>query len=73
MLDPRSYVALRRVADWVGARTVTLSLLVALLRTHVMAAERLHGDDTTVPVLATGWITTGRLWVCVRNGFHTLD
>ncbi|MFM2045111.1 MAG: hypothetical protein RLY86_3687 [Pseudomonadota bacterium] len=32
-----------------------------------MAAERLHGDDTTVPVLAKGKTDTGRLWVCVRD------
>jgi hypothetical protein len=25
--------------------------LVALIRAHVMTAERLHGDDTTMPVL----------------------
>lgn len=55
------------LADWVGACTATLSPLVALLRTHVLAAERLHGDDTTVPVLASGRTTTGRLWVYVRD------
>ena len=34
-----------------------------------MAAERLHGDDTTVPVLAPGKgrTETGRLWVVVRD------
>jgi hypothetical protein len=32
-----------------------------------MAAERLHGDDTTVPVLAKGKTATGRLWVYVRD------
>jgi len=55
------------LADWVGACTATLSPLVALLRAHVLAGERLHGDDTTVPVLATGRTTTGRLWVYVRD------
>ena len=44
-----------------------MSPLVALLRAHVLAGERLHGDDTTVPVLATGRTTTGRLWVYVRD------
>ena len=33
----------------------------------VMAAERLHGDDTTVPVLAKGKTDTGRIWVYVRD------
>ena len=32
-----------------------------------MAAERLHGDDTTVPVLAKGKTATGRLWTYVRD------
>ncbi len=55
------------LADWVGACTATLSPLVALIRAHVMAAERLHGDDTTVHVLAKGKTTTGRLWAYVRD------
>ena len=37
------------LADWVGACTTALSPLVTLIRAHVLAAERLHGDDTTVP------------------------
>ena len=34
---------------------------------HVLAAERLHGDDTTVPVLAKGKTRTGRVWTYVRD------
>lgn len=55
------------LADWVGACTSALSPLVALIAAHVLAAERLHGDDTTVPVLARGKTITGRLWVYVRD------
>jgi hypothetical protein len=33
----------------------------------VLSAERLHGDDTTVPILAKGQTTTGRVWVYVRD------
>ena len=55
------------LADWVGACTANLSPLMALIRAHVMAAERLHGDDTTVPVLARGKTSTGRLWTYVRD------
>jgi len=55
------------LADWVGACTANLSPLVALIRAHVMAAERLHGDDTTVPVLAKGKTSTGRPWTYVRD------
>jgi transposase len=55
------------LADWVGACIATLSPLLALIRDHVLAAERIHGDDTTVPVLATGKTITGRLWTYVRD------
>jgi transposase len=55
------------LADWVGACTATLAPLVELIRRHVFAAERIHGDDTTVPVLAKGRTITGRLWTYVRD------
>jgi transposase len=55
------------LADWVGACTATLSPLVTLIRGHVLAAERIHGDDTPVPVLAKGKTITGRLWTYVRD------
>ena len=55
------------LADWVGACTATLAPLVTLIREHVLAAARLHGDDTTVPVLAKGKTITGRLWSYVRH------
>ena len=44
-----------------------LEPLLRRLETHVLAAERLHGDDTTVPVLAKGKTVTGRCWVYVRD------
>ena len=44
-----------------------LAPLHELIRQHVLAAERLHGDDTTVPVLAKGKTITGRLWAYVRD------
>ena len=37
------------------------------IASHVLAAERLHGDDTPVPVLARGKTDTGRAWVYVRD------
>ncbi len=40
---------------------------MALIRDHVLAAERIHGDDTTVPVLAKTGTATGRLWTYVRD------
>ena len=55
------------LADWVGASAATLMPLVEAIRAHVFAAERIHADDTTVPVLATGKTRTGRLWTYVRD------
>ena len=53
---------LSTMADHVGAAAAVLAPLHELIRAHVLAAERLHGDDTTVPVLAKGKTITGRLW-----------
>ncbi len=55
------------LADQVGACTATLQPLHALIERHVLAAERLHGDDTTVPILAKGKTVTGHIWVCPRR------
>ena len=55
------------LADWIGTCTANLASLHALIEAHVMAADRLHGDDTTVPVQAKGRTTTGRLWTYVRD------
>ena len=55
------------MADWVGACTAALAPLVELIRCHVLGAARLHGDDTTVPVLAKGKTVTGRVWAYVRD------
>src|SRR4051794_31835325 len=55
------------IADWVGTCTANLAPLNALIDAHVRAAERLHGDDTTVPVLAKGKTITGRVWTYVRD------
>ena len=55
------------LADQVGACTVALKPLHDLIAAHVLAASRLHGDDTTVPVLAKGETDTARAWVYVRD------
>jgi transposase len=55
------------LADWVGAAAATLMPLVEAMRAHVLAAQRIHADDTTVPVLAKGKTHTGRLWTYVRD------
>jgi transposase len=55
------------VADHVGAAAAVLNPLTDLIRRHVFAAERVHGDDTTVPLLAKGKTITARLWTYVRD------
>jgi transposase len=55
------------MADHVGACAASLLPLFELIKHHVFAAERLHGDDTWVPVLAKGKTRTGRLWTYVRD------
>jgi transposase len=58
------------MADWVGRASALLAPLVDALRAHVFAGDRLHGDDTPVPVLepGKGKTKTGRLWSYVRDG-----
>jgi transposase len=55
------------LADWVGACTASLAPLLELIRRHVLAGERVHGDDTTVPVLAKQKTVIGRVWTYVRD------
>jgi transposase len=55
------------LADHVGAGVAVLSPLTELIRRHVFAAARVHGDDTTVPLLARGKTITARLWTYVRD------
>jgi transposase len=55
------------MADHVGACAATLRPLHELIRAHVFAAERIHGDDTTVPVLAKVKTRIGRIWTYVRD------
>ncbi|UOM36894.1 IS66 family transposase [Acuticoccus sp. I52.16.1] len=55
------------LADQVGAATAALAPLHTLIEAHVKAAERLHGDDTTVPILAKGKTITGHIWTYVRD------
>ena len=58
------------LADGVGRACVTLAPLQERIRAHVLCAERLHGDDTTVPVLARKKTVTGRIWTYVRDVSH---
>jgi transposase len=60
-------LSLSTLADQVGACCAVLTPLLRRVEAHVFAAARLHGDDTTVPVLAKGKTDTGRCWVYVRD------
>ncbi|NEI67844.1 IS66 family transposase, partial [Rhizobium leguminosarum] len=60
-------LSLSTLADQVGACAAALKPLHSLIEAHVLAAERLHGDDTTVPILAKGKTDTGRVWTYVRD------
>ena len=60
-------LSLSTLADQVGACAAVLKPLHDLIAAHVLAAGRIHGDDTPVPVLAKGKTATGRAWVYVRD------
>ena len=57
------------LAQWVGRANTLLAPLTDALHAHVFAAEVVHADDTTIPVLAPGLgkTKTGRLWTYVRD------
>ena len=65
-------LSLSTLADQVGAVAELLKPLNALIEAHVFTAARLHGDDTTVPLLARGGTKTARLWTYVRDD-HPFD
>src|ERR1700693_2120745 len=60
-------LSLSTLADQVGAGCVVLDPIFRRIEAHALAAERLHGDDTTVPVLAKGKTDIARSWVYVRD------
>jgi len=57
------------LADWVGQSSRLLRPLVEVLGQYVRGAQKLHADDTPVPVLepGRGKTRTGRLWTYVRD------
>ncbi len=63
------------LAEWVGGTSRLLAPLVEALRGHVLAGQKLHADDTPVPVLAPGLgkTKTGRLWTYVRDDRPAAD
>jgi transposase len=63
------------LAEWVGGTSRLLAPLVEALRRHVLSGQKLHADDTPVPVLAPGLgkTKTGRLWTYVRDDRPAAD
>lgn len=57
------------MAGWIGAISELVAPLVDEIGRYVVAARKVHADDTPVPVLDPGRGTTktGRLWVYVRD------
>jgi hypothetical protein len=57
------------MAQWVGECTRLMVPLTDALARHVLSAEKLHADDTPIPVLepGRGRTKTGRLWTYVRD------
>ena len=57
------------MAGWVACGDELIDPLIAALGRYVLAAEKVHADDTPVKVLdpGAGKTKTGRLWVYVRD------
>ncbi len=60
-------LSLSTLADQVGACVGVLTPVFERMQAHVFSAARIHGDDTTIPVLARGKTDTARLWTYVRD------
>lgn len=60
-------LSLTTMIDQMSAAMRTLQPLYLLIEAHALAAERIHADDTTVPVLAKSKVDTGRIWTYVRD------
>lgn len=60
-------LSLSTLPDQVGVCADALEPIYGLIHEHVLGAERLHGDDTRVPLLAKGETKTARLWTYVRD------
>jgi transposase len=60
-------LSLSTLADQVGAVCSVFQPIFERIEAHVFAGERLHADDTTVPVLAKAKTDIGRCWTYVRD------
>src|SRR3979490_1646166 len=60
-------LSLSTLADQVGGCAAVLRPIYDLIRSHLFAGSRVHGDETPVPVLAKHQTRKGRLWTYVRD------
>lgn len=60
-------LSLSTLADQIGAICVAVKPLFLLLEAHALAADRLHADDTTVPLLAKHKTEVARIWDYIRD------
>ena len=60
-------LSLSTLADQVGACVGVLAPIFERIQAHVFCAERVHGDDTTVPVLAKSKTDTAHIWTYVHD------
>jgi transposase len=60
-------LSLSTLGDQIGAICVAVKPLFLLLEAHGLAADRLHADDTTVPLLAKLKTSVARIWDYVRD------
>lgn len=60
-------LSLSTLADQIGACAAAAKPVFLLLEAHVLGAGRLHGDDTTVPLLAKYKTDIARMWTYVRD------
>jgi transposase len=58
-------LSLSTLADQIGAIAAAVKPVFLLIEAHTLSAERLHGDDTTVPRLAKYKTDIARMWTYV--------
>jgi transposase len=61
------HLSVSTLADLIGAACTALQPVHKFIEAMVFTGGRLHGDDTTVPVMARGQTDTARVWVYVRD------
>ena len=63
------HISRSTMANWMRQIDDLIEPLSEALAVDVLSSNKLHGDDTTVPVLTSGLgkTKTGRLWVYVRD------